>query len=170
LRTVEELAAEHLTSLRKVRPHGPYLLAGWSFGGLIAWEMRRRLIEAGEEVPLLSMVDSWPAGVDLGQVSEVQVGEVPRRLFDLVTAHTEAALAWRPAPPGGRTLLLLAAAEPGGAGRCAAIEEAWARCGAAPLSSHRLDGTHWTLLTEPRVREAAERIEEHLNDLEVPTP
>jgi acyl transferase domain-containing protein/thioesterase domain-containing protein len=174
LRTVEELAAEHLESLRKVRPHGPYLLAGWSFGGLIAWEMRRRLLEAGEEVPLLTMVDSWPGDLtpDPSPIALPSAGRgaPPPRLLNLVHAHTEAALAWTPAPPGGRTLLLLAAGETGGAARCAAIEEAWARCGAAPLHRHHLDGTHWTLLTEPRVREAAERIEELINDLEASTP
>ena len=226
LRRVEALAAAHLDALRAVRPRGPYLLGGWSFGGLVAWELRRLLRAAGEEVPLLTLVDSWPAGAgalplangaesplaaftrdlaggaavdvrglgDLGGV-EPGSGEEPldghldrllalarssgllpagaggervRRLWQAFTAHAEAAAAWTPQPPGGRTLLLLAAGEPGGAARGAAIAAAWAARGADPLAVHNFDATHWTLLTEPRVREAAERIDECLDEIEIP--
>ncbi len=182
LRRVEELAGEHLEALRQVRPHGPYLLGGWSFGGLVAWEMRRRLAEEGEEVPLLTLLDSWFAGLPVAGVlpedGDGLLGVHPagtaagderlRRLRQTVEAHAEAAAAWRPQPPGGRTLLLLAAGEPGGAARGAAIAEAWAARGAAPLEVRSLDATHWTLLAEPRVREAAERIEDCLDQLRIP--
>ncbi len=57
--TVEELAERYLAEVREVRPRGPYLLAGWSFGGLVAFEMARRLTAAGEEVELLALIDSF---------------------------------------------------------------------------------------------------------------
>ncbi|MFJ9338728.1 amino acid adenylation domain-containing protein [Streptomyces sp. NPDC101733] len=56
--TVEELAAAHLEALRRIRPAGPYHLAGWSFGGLLAWEMAVRLRAAGEEVATLTLLDT----------------------------------------------------------------------------------------------------------------
>jgi len=41
-----------------VQPHGPYRLGGWSMGGLVAFEIARRLETAGEEVALLTLVDT----------------------------------------------------------------------------------------------------------------
>jgi amino acid adenylation domain-containing protein len=57
--SVEEMAGRYLAAVRAVRPHGPYLLAGWSVGGVVAFEMARRLRAAGEEVALLALIDSW---------------------------------------------------------------------------------------------------------------
>ncbi|MER7004847.1 alpha/beta fold hydrolase [Dactylosporangium sp. NPDC000555] len=55
--TVEELAAHYLTAIRRHRPQGPYLLAGWSFGGTVAFEMAHQLTAAGARVALLALVD-----------------------------------------------------------------------------------------------------------------
>ncbi len=55
--TIEEAAAEYLDAVRSFQPAGPYLLAGWSFGGVVAFEMARQLAGAGEEVALLAILD-----------------------------------------------------------------------------------------------------------------
>ena len=39
---------------------GPYLLGGWSFGGIVAYEMAQQLTSAGQAVELMALVDSWP--------------------------------------------------------------------------------------------------------------
>jgi thioesterase domain-containing protein len=57
LRRIEEMAELYLEAVRRQRPRGPYGLLGWSFGGMVAWEMARRLRDAGEEVPVLALVD-----------------------------------------------------------------------------------------------------------------
>ncbi|MFI5753628.1 amino acid adenylation domain-containing protein [Streptomyces sp. NPDC051569] len=51
--TVEDLADSYLAALRTVRPHGPYTVGGWSFGGFVAFEIARRLRAEGERVTLL---------------------------------------------------------------------------------------------------------------------
>ena len=56
--TFEEAARDYLREIRQVHPHGPYLLGGFSGGGYAALEMGRQLREAGEEVPLLVMLDT----------------------------------------------------------------------------------------------------------------
>jgi thioesterase domain-containing protein len=56
--TLEEAAADYLAELRVVQPHGPYLLGGFSGGGITAFEMARRLEAAGEEVALLALLDT----------------------------------------------------------------------------------------------------------------
>lgn len=56
--TVEEIATSYLDAIRSVRPHGPYFLTGHSLGALVAYEMAVRLTAAGEEVPLVAVLDS----------------------------------------------------------------------------------------------------------------
>ncbi|MBW3571261.1 MAG: amino acid adenylation domain-containing protein [Gemmatimonadetes bacterium] len=55
-----EMAAYYVDAIRRFRPRGPYRLGGWSFGGVVAWEMARQLRAAGEEVDLLAMLDTSP--------------------------------------------------------------------------------------------------------------
>ena len=63
LQTVDEMASLYLDAVRDAYPAGPYVLAGWSAGGVVAHEMARRLREAGEAVPLLVLLDTHaPAG------------------------------------------------------------------------------------------------------------
>ncbi|MEV0445940.1 amino acid adenylation domain-containing protein [Streptomyces spectabilis] len=59
--SVEEVAEEYVGRIREIRPHGPYHLLGWSFGGLLAFEAAVRLRAAGEAVASLTVVDSRPA-------------------------------------------------------------------------------------------------------------
>ncbi len=62
LSTVESMVELYYGQLRRFRPHGPYHLGGYSFGGLVALELARRLIEAGETVGLLALVDTYCVG------------------------------------------------------------------------------------------------------------
>lgn len=57
---IEDMAHFYLDAIRQVQPHGPYLLAGYSLGGLVTFEMARRLTADGEKVALLAMLDSYP--------------------------------------------------------------------------------------------------------------
>jgi len=63
LLTIEAMAADHMRALQAVQPQGPYLLGGYSNGGLIAYEMARRLRAQGQRVDLLVVVDvvAWNA-------------------------------------------------------------------------------------------------------------
>jgi amino acid adenylation domain-containing protein len=56
-RRVEEMASHYLSEIRTVQPHGPYFLLGYSFGGLVAFEMARQLAAAGEKTQMLALID-----------------------------------------------------------------------------------------------------------------
>ncbi|MBB5351502.1 amino acid adenylation domain-containing protein/FkbH-like protein [Haloferula luteola] len=56
--TIEETAARYVEMLRADRPEGPYLLAGYSYGGVVAYEMARQLVNAGQEVPFVGLFDT----------------------------------------------------------------------------------------------------------------
>jgi len=60
--SVRAIARRHARHIRLLAPSGPYLLLGHSFGGLVAFEAAQQLRAAGEEVALLTIVDSAPPG------------------------------------------------------------------------------------------------------------
>ena len=58
LTRVEDMASLYLREIRQVQATGPYLLAGYSGGGVIAFEMAHQLLRQGEEVPRLVLLDT----------------------------------------------------------------------------------------------------------------
>ncbi|HZF14023.1 MAG TPA: thioesterase domain-containing protein [Thermoanaerobaculia bacterium] len=68
-RAVDDLpamAAQYAAAVEAVAPHGPYLLGGWSFGGVVAFEMARQMRQRGRPVALVALLDSWaPAFVPM---------------------------------------------------------------------------------------------------------
>ncbi len=55
---VEDLARYYLAEMKRIQPRGPYFLLGYSFGGLLAFEMGRQLHRQGERVGMLAMMDN----------------------------------------------------------------------------------------------------------------
>jgi amino acid adenylation domain-containing protein len=60
--SMDALIDTYAARIRMLRPHGPYLLLGWSLGGRIAHQLAARLATRGEPVPLLIVLDARPAG------------------------------------------------------------------------------------------------------------
>jgi thioesterase domain-containing protein len=118
-RRVEEMAATYLEALRAVQPEGPYLLGGWSIGGVLAWEMAQQLRRQGSAVDLLALLDSVVPG-RLGQEAPIDeadllaglaldLGESAGRPLELTAA------ALRALPAEGRLAAFLQAARNAGA-------------------------------------------------------
>ncbi|HYG61174.1 MAG TPA: thioesterase domain-containing protein, partial [Thermoanaerobaculia bacterium] len=63
-RSVSALAAAYVAEVLAVQPEGPYRLAGWSFGGRVAFEMARQLTSHGRAVAFLGMIDTGQAVPD----------------------------------------------------------------------------------------------------------
>lgn len=68
------LGEEYTDILREFQPEGPYRLLGWSLGGLVAFEMAKRLTAAGAKVELLFLIDAgMPIVMDLPPERETLV-------------------------------------------------------------------------------------------------
>ncbi len=56
--TFEEMAEAYLAEMKTVQPHGPYMIGGFSGGGITAYEMAQQLTRRGEEVSMLLLLDT----------------------------------------------------------------------------------------------------------------
>jgi acetoacetyl-CoA synthetase len=75
---IEDMAQFYLDAIRQVQPRGPYLLAGYSLGGLVTLEMAQQLTANGQKVALLAMLDSYP---DIRYLSLAQRAQLVTRLM-----------------------------------------------------------------------------------------
>ena len=57
--SIEAMAARYIESILEVNPNGPYALAGFSFGGVVAFEMARQLKEQGKKVSIVALLDTY---------------------------------------------------------------------------------------------------------------
>ncbi len=72
LQTVEEMASTYIAAIRTVDATGPYCLAGYSGGGVVAFEMAQQLVRAGCPVSLLVMFDTLNSRAAGRRISLVQ--------------------------------------------------------------------------------------------------
>ncbi|WSB31341.1 alpha/beta fold hydrolase [Streptomyces sp. NBC_01788] len=66
----QEMAADYADQIRRIQPEGPYMLLGWSAGGLIAHAIAAELQGRGEHTSLLAILDAYP-------VKDVTFDEAP---------------------------------------------------------------------------------------------
>ncbi|WP_307841422.1 alpha/beta fold hydrolase [Streptomyces endocoffeicus] len=167
--TVEEIAADYLRQIRTVRPHGPYHLLGWSFGGIVAHAIATRLQEEGEEVALLAVLDTYPLAAVPAAESLPEAGDRDiRGMFldvladeaysldeEILTAlchshaqHERAAKEHRPRRFHGEMDLFIATEEPTDH-RSAAwrTPDSWAPYVEGDIRTHDVPSTHDHLMT-----------------------
>ncbi|WP_435823433.1 amino acid adenylation domain-containing protein, partial [Kitasatospora aureofaciens] len=96
----EEMAADYADQVQKIQPEGPYLLLGWSAGGLIAHALACELQSRGEPTALLAVLDAYPVKdvkfevAPVPTVRDVLVGVLdvdPDELGDREIAYAEVA-------------------------------------------------------------------------------
>jgi thioesterase domain-containing protein/3-oxoacyl-(acyl-carrier-protein) synthase/acyl carrier protein len=98
LHGIPALAAHYAQIIRTVQPEGPYDLGGYSFGGLLAYEVTRQLQEQGGTVESIVMVDTY----------DDSVGDVTMSRTDMLLQQVNALLfaASKPAPQDFATTLV----------------------------------------------------------------
>jgi amino acid adenylation domain-containing protein len=74
------MAAHYIREMRSVQSEGPFYLGGYSFGGLVAYEMARQLHQGGEEVALLALLDTYPGELEAISTSIWKLLLEPKRL------------------------------------------------------------------------------------------
>lgn len=175
-RRVELMALNYLEAIRAVQPDGPYIVGGWSSGGVVAFEIARQLQERGADVALVVLLDSLPPGVgpaddnasllagfagNLGIPIDLVSDEL-RRQFDLYLADIEAVRNYDP-PAAAFPLLLLRATEE--------VDDPemiprWTRLSSNKLEVQNVPGDHFTMMRAPRVADVAEFLRQRFAQIE----
>ncbi|MBW4644832.1 MAG: amino acid adenylation domain-containing protein [Goleter apudmare HA4340-LM2] len=83
LTTVEAMASLYVQAIRTFKPQGPYQIGGWSFGGVVAYEVAQQLHKQGQQVSLLAILDSYvPILLDKNKlIDDVYLVGVLSRVF-----------------------------------------------------------------------------------------
>lgn len=76
---IETMAAHYIRDMRTVQPCGPYYLGGFSFGGVVAFEMACQLRDQGEDIELLALFDAFPSGYQRSLGWRVRLANYVRR-------------------------------------------------------------------------------------------
>src|SRR5262249_21415534 len=86
---LEDLAEDYIREIRTIQPQGPYHFLGYSFGGLLAYEIAQQLLSKREPVAMLGMIDTFlmsgaTRSDTLSRVRHVlmSAGRLARRTFD----------------------------------------------------------------------------------------
>ena len=78
---LEEMAASYIREIRKVQPVGPYYLAGYCFGAIVAFEMAQQLQLQNQEIAFLGSFNGVaPTDPETNKISSI------RKMFPVVTA------------------------------------------------------------------------------------
>jgi pimeloyl-ACP methyl ester carboxylesterase len=132
LNTVEAIAERYLADLRSAVPSGPVILCGYSFGGVVAYEMAQRLAAIGERPPLVIVIDSYAPSLHMDAMDQGRnylnvlkdlmfARVVERRLnhgvplkgklnhFHIIHTYSDATAMYRPKPYAGQLAVIRAA-------------------------------------------------------------
>jgi amino acid adenylation domain-containing protein len=87
LLSIEEMATSYVEAIRAMQPEGPYLLGGWSMGGLVAFEMAQQLLAQEQPVSLLALIDT------MAPTPEARLAE-PDEISLMVSFARDLGLSW----------------------------------------------------------------------------
>jgi amino acid adenylation domain-containing protein len=190
LSSVSEMAERYIREIRRVQPEGPYRIGGYSFGGLVAYEMAQQLRAQEQEVSLLALFDTYPGKMEsrasqMRNLSKLPLKEavtfiVKKGSFVLMTLRKRLELRMLPRPL--RNVRQACATAAGGydvqpydgqvtlfrvkeksAGSLDDPYAIWWRVAAGGVDLREINGDHLSLLKEPQVRLLAEELNDALD-------
>jgi amino acid adenylation domain-containing protein len=175
LTSVEHMAAAFIREIRTVQPRGPYQLSGYSFGGIIAYEIAQQLRKAGEEVPVLVFFDTYDPKEYLAVAKReaplhlpLKAGVVRRMarfIFDrghdlpvklrhtyIIDTYNQAIREYEIMPYPGRITLLRTPDSSG------PVDMGWSGLARGGVEVRAVTGNHYTMVKEPHVAMIAEEL------------
>ncbi len=182
---IEDIAADCVRALRGHQARGPYLIAGYSSAGIVAFEIARQLQSAGEMVGLLALIDSFSprakkkqslAQAAAGALRRLQLRLVQERAYHAVL-HGSGLSHWRRFRSVGeaqRWAYWSYRARPYPGAACLFVANAsldmvreptlgWEQLIHGGLHIHRLPGGHSSIMKAPLVAELAAMLQAELD-------
>jgi thioesterase domain-containing protein len=156
--SVEAMAIDYLNEIKARQPNGPYYLCGYSSGGLVAFEIARRLEQSGDDVGFVGLLDTsmsllrWPLRAWLSMIGRIIArlpgnlrvpSLLPASVLRVAASALIASARYRPGFYRGQlTLFAPILREPA----LPALEDIW-RKHARTLSSVETGGDHLSMLS-----------------------
>jgi acyl transferase domain-containing protein/thioesterase domain-containing protein/acyl carrier protein len=78
--SVVDMAHHYIEQIRERQPHGPYFVAGHSFGGLVTYEVARILTEQGETMGLVGLLDTYVRPITAEDAAQTSAPQKPGKL------------------------------------------------------------------------------------------
>jgi thioesterase domain-containing protein/acyl carrier protein len=182
---VAAIAADCINAMRQRQPHGPYRIAGFSSGGIIAFEMAQQLHAAGEKISTLALLDCFAPGIklkgsyrrwlrrlitlsDLRQFQERLYFRILqplglrhlRQMRTIGEAHRWAHWSYQPASYPDRIDLFVATESEK---KATDPLLGWSKIAGGDLMIHPVPGTHGLMVKSPHVEVLAEKLQDILN-------
>jgi thioesterase domain-containing protein len=184
-KTIDSLAEEMLAEIRALQPQGPYSIAGYSLGGLVAYEVAGRLRAAGEAIDWLALLDSGEPSEVMRQRGRARAkgaqprGHLPRRLAVTLRVRLGERLHWiRPHQfdLAGATAITLrhavlahdAPLDVFISDRTASIygsSGGWDRLHKGDLRAHSVPGDHISIIEAPQLTKVVEIMRERMREI-----
>jgi aspartate racemase len=190
LTSIEKMAERYIKEIRRVQPEGPYRIGGYSFGGLVAYEMAQQLRAQEQEVSLLALFDTYPGKMEsrsaaMRNLSKLPLKEavsflvkkgifvmstlgkrlelqmLPKPLRNVRQACAKAAAGYDVQPYDGQVTLFRVKEK--SAGSLDDPYAIWWRMAAGGVDLREISGDHLSLLKEPQVRLLAEELNDALD-------
>jgi thioesterase domain-containing protein len=181
---LEKIALHCIESMQSIQPKGPYLLAGFSSGGMLAYEIAQQLKKRGESLALLVLLDTYCQNNNLF----IRLSRVTRQLFkgrtralrdylyslfirallldkvgiynDTKRAHRWAHMHYRIKKTAQKTLLFLAE---GSLTKTGKKMLGWDQYLVGDVTQYHFPCNHIDLVRYPFVTEVAEKLQPHLD-------
>jgi acyl-coenzyme A synthetase/AMP-(fatty) acid ligase/thioesterase domain-containing protein len=172
--SVQSSARRHVKTLRTIQPVGPYFIGGHSFGGVLAMEVAHQLKDAGQEVALLVVMDSFPPDRKSHAPLEGSLSQKFRTALGVATTGLRGTpgddqywrfwrqsnylhMRYRGRPYDGETLIIVASDSDEKAER-----RSWAPYLTGTWRLLHVPGDHMSILRDPFARKTSEVIWEQL--------
>jgi thioesterase domain-containing protein/acyl carrier protein len=143
--TIEALAGSYIEKIRKIQPHGPYSIAGWSIGGTIAFEIVKQLDQAGETPGFLALIDAPPPKKITSKRKRTPANEAELRQ-DVIRALVEARDRYRPGGKVNTTVYFFKASR-----SRIPNKNRWSDYFKEPVIFYEMNGDHFSILKMPDV-------------------
>lgn len=152
--SINAIAESYLSAIRQIQPQGPYFLVGYSFGGMVLYEVARLLRQQGESIGLLALIESW-AIFSQQQMNDHYFREIfcathkglSGDLIDLACARMRLLLAHKPAVMEQDILLFKAKELSNDYKAIDHPTNGWSKFSSGMIHCHTLEGNHETILS-----------------------
>ncbi len=169
--SISAMVDDYLLSIKKIQPTGPYYLLGYSFGGVIAYELVNKLKQEGKEIKFLGLIDSWAVNPQplqnanrFKQYLKTDYPELSETLIDLAWEREKLLLNHRLSQTKQDMVLFRATDEQQEFKQVQTMKNGWEDYNSGEIVCHYIQGTHQSILEHSNITNVLYLLNKIIND------